>query len=299
MTAGVFVWSRRTEAARWRSFGSFLFPRRILSHASAILDYKFCAIDVLMRGIVYVPIITGVGAIGFKLMSTLLVGLCSWEPPDHLSPAQAVGAVFGLFLLHDFINYWGHVLFHKVPALWAFHQVHHSAEVLTPITAFRAHPIEQIVPAVLQMPVFGLGVVLFQNVSPGDLGIATIGGIGIFTVICNLVGFNLRHSHVWVSFGPVFNRLLISPAQHQIHHSMDPRHLNKNFGVKLAVWDTLFGTLYVPRERETLTVGLAGSAPHFQTVGQLYFRPFETALTKLNFISRATERSLDGRAIRA
>jgi sterol desaturase/sphingolipid hydroxylase (fatty acid hydroxylase superfamily) len=70
----------------------------------------------------------------------------------------------------------------------------------------------------------------------------------------------------------------VSPIQHQVHHSIDPRHRNKNFGVKFAVWDVLFGTLYVPREPETLQVGLPDADPQeFSTVRKLFFLPFAKA----------------------
>ena len=129
-------------------------------------------------------------------------------------------------------------------------------------------------PAVLQMPVIGLAAVFYQNVAPRDLEVSTICGIGLFTFAFALCGHHLQHSHVWLSFGPVLNRIYISPAQHQIHHSSDPRHRDKNFGVKFAVWDTLFGTLYVPKDHETLQVGLPDADPQdFETVTQLYFLP--------------------------
>jgi sterol desaturase/sphingolipid hydroxylase (fatty acid hydroxylase superfamily) len=75
----------------------------------------------------------------------------------------------------------------------------------------------------------------------------------------------------------------VSPIQHQVHHSIDPRHRNKNFGVKFAVWDALFGTLYVPRQTETLRVGLPDADPReFSTVRQLYFLPFAKAIRRLS-----------------
>ena len=58
----------------------------------------------------------------------------------------------------------------------------------------------------------------------------------------------------------------------------DPRHRDKNFGEKFALWDALFGTLYVPKEREILQVGLQNADPReFATVRQLYFLPFRNA----------------------
>jgi hypothetical protein len=71
----------------------------------------------------------------------------------------------------------------------------------------------------------------------------------------------LQHSHVWIAFTGVLGRIFVSPAHHQIHHSADQKHFNCNFGSCLALWDWMFGTLYVPgKGREKLTFGVgAGS----------------------------------------
>ena len=95
-----------------------------------------------------------------------------------------------------------------------------------------------------------------------------------------LAGGVLRHTNVWVSFG-FLNWLIISPAQHQIHHSRDPKHWDKNFGYMLAVWDLLFHTLSVPRLRENLKFGIQGQDhSEFSSIAKLYFQPFSKVLRK-------------------
>ena len=59
---------------------------------------------------------------------------------------------------------------------------------------------------------------------------------------------HLQHSHMWIAFRGVLGRIFVSPAHHQVHHSGNPKHFNKNFGSCLALWDWMFGTLYVPAE---------------------------------------------------
>ena len=86
-------------------------------HSSAILDYKFYVINLFLKFLFYVPIMIGMGMVGYKIMSVIVIGFLSWEPPIHLSAAEAIGAAFVFFFLHDFINYWSHVLFHKMPVL--------------------------------------------------------------------------------------------------------------------------------------------------------------------------------------
>jgi sterol desaturase/sphingolipid hydroxylase (fatty acid hydroxylase superfamily) len=271
----IYVHAKRRGSISATSFREFAFPARLYSHPSTRLDCRFAAIDIVLTFLLYVPIMTGVGLLGAKGISLVLVGLMAWEPPRILSSTAIIVAAIGFLVLHDFINYWAHVLFHKVPLLWSFHQVHHSAEVLTPAAAYRVHPVEIIGFAVLQAPAVGLSAVFYENILGRDQQITMIFGVSIVGFVLALLGTHLRHSHVWFSYGPVLNRVFMSPAHHQIHHSIDPRHWNKNFSVKLAVWDALFGTLYVPREPETLQVGLPDTHPQdFTTVRKLYFLPF-------------------------
>ena len=82
-------------------------------------------------------------------------------------------------------------------------------------------------------------------------------GINVLGFAANALGGNLRHSHIWLSYGTRIERYLLSPAQHQIHHSNAPVHFDRNFGTWLAIWDRLAGTLYVPKRRERLAFGLS------------------------------------------
>ncbi|HEU4651196.1 MAG TPA: sterol desaturase family protein, partial [Croceibacterium sp.] len=74
---------------------------------------------------------------------------------------------------------------------------------------------------------------------------------------------NLQHSHLWVGFGGRWGKWIIGPAHHQIHHSTDPAHFNRNLGSVLTVFDRLFGTFYMPAERrEPLRFGVDDGEPH-------------------------------------
>ena len=67
----------------------------------------------------------------------------------------------------------------------------------------------------------------------------------------------LLHSHIWFSFGWFLNHIFISPAHHQIHHSRAPQHFNKNLGDTFAIWDWLFGTLYLPKGDKNIRTGVS------------------------------------------
>jgi sterol desaturase/sphingolipid hydroxylase (fatty acid hydroxylase superfamily) len=97
-----------------------------------------------------------------------------------------------------------------------------------------------------------------------------------------MLGSNLRHSHIWMGFGPVLSYVFISPAQHQVHHSRAAEHHNKNYGEIFAFWDFMFGTLYVPQGEEKLEFGLADKQgrllpqPH-NTLREAVFQPFQAS----------------------
>ena len=103
-------------------------------------------------------------------------------------------------------------------------------------------------------------------------------GVSVIQFVFFSFAFPLRHSHIWLSYGPVLSWIFISPAQHQIHHGTDPKHWDENFGFILIVWDAVFGALFVPKARETLRLGVPNADPRdFSSVPRLYFLPFAKA----------------------
>jgi hypothetical protein len=92
-----------------------------------------------------------------------------------------------------------------------------------------------------------------------------------------------------LSYGRILEHVLISPSQHQVHHSVDPKHLDKNFGEIFAIWDWIFGTLYIPTSNEELVFGIVDKngrlieQPH-PTLRAALFQPFkESALAVRNY----------------
>jgi len=186
------------------------------------------------------------------------------------------------FLLADFGFFLSHYLMHKVPLLWVFHEVHHSAEVLTPVTVHRVHPVEELVNALVGSSILAAGAATYSTLLEKDLAFVTIFGVNALTFIFFALAFQLRHSHVWLSYGPLLSRIFISPAQHQIHHSQESKHWDKNFGFTFAFWDAWFGSLYVPRSREIIRFGLPYGDPRdFSSICKLYFLPFSKAMKVL------------------
>jgi len=279
LTGILFLLGRRNGTLDGRSFFEFVCPREIYRHPSAILDYKFASISASIDLLIYAPIITGISLLVYKTTVYLFSGPWSLkEAFDNHPVATAIALLSQLMIISDLVYFISHYLMHKIPLLWTFHQVHHSAEVLTPISVARVHPMERLFEGVVRAFLGGVGAGLYTSASNLQISIGTLFGINMVLFLFLSFAYNLRHSHIWLSYGPVLSWLLISPAQHQIHHSRDPKHHDKNFGLVFAFWDALFGSLYIPRTREALTYGLTGvPSGKFSTVIQLYFSPFVEA----------------------
>ena len=260
-----------------QGFWAWAFPARVYRNRSFLVDLQLMATNWMIRLLGFGSILALSPVIALSLQG-LIAGT---ESADGNWPPLLVGLI--LFAAADFSVYLVHRVFHETPRLWPFHAVHHSAEELNPVTVYRNHPVNDIAAALMR----GLSVGVTQGVLLGFLigrtDIATIVGVNLFYYAFSLAGSNLRHTHVWLSWGPALEHLLISPAQHQIHHSIDPKHFNKNYGEVLALWDWAFGTLYVPDGQESLRFGLADAQgnPVAQPRGSLWAalsEPFRAAL---------------------
>lgn len=290
LAAGVAIASGRCEPGhRLRSLAAYLLPRRIWLHPSAILDYKTAVLGKVIEKFMLAPLLLSSVAIGQAIAGWLGPA----DSPPALSPLQ-VTLLYTLatVLMADLSFYVGHRLAHRVPVLWEFHKVHHSAVVMTPITYLREHPMDQLVlgtaAALFVGPVTGL----FMHLFPQDLTVLKVLGLNAVSFVWYLLlGANLRHSHVWLPFGPLLDRLLSSPAQHQIHHSDDPAHFDRNFGSMLAIWDWMFGTLYAPVQRPAhLRFGLgAGLNEQYESLADFYLRPFRHSLALLRGLPTGAE----------
>jgi len=100
-------------------------------------------------------------------------------------------------------------------------------------------------------------------------------GVNIFVFSFHVAGSNLRHSHIGIQYWPWLEKLIISPAQHQLHHSLDFRHYDKNFGATLALWDWFFGSLHYSEDVDGLVLGVDEGHIDHQNLKELYIRPLQ------------------------
>jgi len=275
----IYALAKRKGSTRSVSLTQFLFPREIYFHRSAIVDYKFVAIDLTIKLVVYTPLVSGFSMLVYKAAAAPFAGLSTLGLPLEgvlvgtiaIPILAIVAADFGLFL--------SHYLMHKIPMLWCFHEVHHSAEVLTPVTVYRMHPVEDVIYAFFAAIITGIGAAAYTSTTGSEVKLPTMFGLNVVQFVFFSFAFQLRHSHIWLSYGPVLSWIFISPAQHQIHHSTDAKHWDKNFGFMFAFWDAIFGSLYIPRTRETLHIGVPNADPRdFSSVPKIYFLPFAKAV---------------------
>jgi sterol desaturase/sphingolipid hydroxylase (fatty acid hydroxylase superfamily) len=176
-----------------------------------------------------------------------------------------------LFLAYE-LGYWcHHYLCHRVPFLWEFHKVHHTANVLTPLTAFRTHPVDTWLFANMLALMVGSANGAINYVLGAGIAPYMITDTNVILVIFIHVYVHFQHTHLWIAFQGMLGRIFLSPAHHQVHHSNNPIHFNTNLGSCLAVWDWLFGTLYLPgKARERLTFGVEQDGRDQQTISEAY-----------------------------
>jgi ornithine lipid hydroxylase len=123
--------------------------------------------------------------------------------------------------------------------------VHHSVEQLYWLNTARFHPIEK----ALQMVLDSLPFLLMQV----DAKV-----LALYYIAYATNGF-FQHCNIRLHYG-LLNYIVGSAETHRWHHSRVPRESNANYGNTVIVWDLIFGTWYLPREREITDLGLQDAA---------------------------------------
>jgi len=133
-------------------------------------------------------------------------------------------------VISDFVFWFHHYVRHVVPWFWEFHAVHHSQRELNMFTDDRYHFVEYLI----QAP---FNVIILSMFTVSTLYI-------VWFQVARKAYTRLYHGNVRTNLG-VLRYVFVTPQSHRVHHSADPRHFDKNFGVLFSIWDRLFGTQYV------------------------------------------------------
>ena len=249
--------------------------RTIWLHKSAKMDYKYFFVVAFIKAAFILPLILSSKDVSLW-MTLFLQEQFGYRVVFAMSRESVVILyTLTLFIVGDFSRYWLHRLLHTVPFLWKIHEVHHSAEVLNPLTFYRVHPIENILFGLRYSLIVGLITGLFIYLFGAKIGLVQVVGANAFVFAFGMMGANLRHSHIPLRFGDVLEKIFISPYQHQLHHSKE--FINKNFGGALALWDWIFSTLHIENTRTNIEYGTKKNSS-FDTITQMLFKPFYTGV---------------------
>jgi sterol desaturase/sphingolipid hydroxylase (fatty acid hydroxylase superfamily) len=211
----------------------------------------------------------------YYLLSSMLVQLITFlalAPSSYLNAHETVasglrGWVGGLpwavqfilaMFLTDLAQYWFHRLFHRLPFLWGFHAVHHSAKSMDWLAGARMHFIEIVLlRGVTSLPLLTLGF------APSVMQAY----VGLVYVYSSLVHANLRGDF------DTIGQWIVVPRFHHWHHALEDEGIDKNFAIHFPWIDRIFGTYFLPTGRWPKDYGVPEAVPHGYIAQMRY--PFE------------------------
>ena len=148
-------------------------------------------------------------------------------------------------------QYWVHRLEHEVDFMWRFHALHHSAPRLYWLNAARFHPLD-----ILLNNFVALVPLAFLGAGEGVLALWAL-----FAAVHGI----FQHSNLPTRLGPL-NWVFSMAELHRWHHSRLVEESNRNYGQNLIIWDVIFGTRFLPSDREPpLDIGLYGLSAYPMT----------------------------------
>ncbi len=152
---------------------------------------------------------------------------------------SSIAVWIGALIVYDFLYYWHHRLGHEVNILWAAHVVHHQSEAFNLSTALRQTGSGFLLGWVFYWPLALIGVppLVFASVALIDL----LYQYWIHTEQIGRLGW--------------FDRVFASPSNHRVHHAVNDRYVDRNYGGILILWDRLFGSFQEERDDDPVVYG--------------------------------------------
>jgi sterol desaturase/sphingolipid hydroxylase (fatty acid hydroxylase superfamily) len=181
----------------------------------------------------------------------------------HLLPLPAPLQFVLSFLLMDLAFYYWHIVNHRVPFLWRFHNVHHIDPDLDVSTGFRFHFGEVAMS------------VAFRVVQVSLIGVSGWTFAAYELVFQAETLFHHSNLRLPIRFERLLNKLIVTPRMHGIHHSQVQRENNSNFGVVFPWWDRIHRTLGLNIPQAEIAIGIAGySQPDDNQIRNALLMPF-------------------------
>ena len=183
----------------------------------------------------------------------------------HLAFFDVKAGVFTwilLFLLTDLVWYWYHRLAHEINAFWAVHVVHHQSEDFNYTVSARITVFQAIVRGMFWcvLPLMGFPAVM----------------VSTFLLVHGLYPFFI-HTQALGKWG-WFEKILVTPTHHGIHHASNLEYLDKNYGDVLIIWDKMFGTFAKEKKEIKITYGLTKQLNSHSFLWQHFHFPLEIAM---------------------
>ncbi len=167
------------------------------------------------------------------------------------------------FLVLDLSFYYWHILNHKIPFLWRFHNVHHIDPDLDVSTGFRFH----------------FGEVLFSTVF--RVVQVSLVGVPLLAFLSYELAFQagtlFHHSNLRlpILFERLLNKLIVTPRMHGIHHSQVRGETNSNYGVVFPWWDWLHRSVGLNIPQSKIEIGIPGyTSPEDNNLARAFILPF-------------------------
>ncbi|WP_294322460.1 sterol desaturase family protein [uncultured Sphingomonas sp.] len=211
-----------------------LAPRERYSLRGRLPGLLFWAIWLAISGVAYAGFRALWSAFGIPPLVTLPTG-AGWQTPVTWIVAPIAGA-----MIYDFFFYWCHRAQHRW--LWRYHAVHHSIREMSAVNAFH-HPIEPFVQILL--------IALPTSLIASEAAPA----VPAILILLHLQASFIHADSRW-HLGPL-SRFVVDNRFHRIHHSIETKHFDHNFGAFTTLWDRLFGTAWMPANDEWPETGIA------------------------------------------
>lgn len=201
--------------------------RQTVFRPQILTDLGYYALNAVLIGLVLgVPLVILGGAVHQLVPTSVLAAIAAWPWWVRLGMALLVG---------DFFVYWAHRFVHRVPFLWRFHSIHHSAREVDFLTNTRAHPVDMVFTRMSGfIPVIALGL---------TGGSSTV--TALFLVLGTLWGYFI-HANIRWRFG-LLEHVISTPFFHHWHHTNDRRR-DGNYAAMFPFFDHLFGTWQSPAQ---------------------------------------------------
>lgn len=208
--------------------GVFLVVERLRPAQRRPLFARGCRQDLLytvLNATLTVPLVTALSLSFSEVVRTSV----PWLLFARISTLPGWGAVALTFVAMDGLNWFAHLVNHKVRMFWRFHELHHSQEDMSVLTVFRTHPLIHVSYLVALVP----GIILLAN-----------GALPTVLLVVYAATLAFAHSNTNLGFGPL-ERVFVSPNYHRIHHQLNGRQ-DINLGFALTVWDQMFHRAVFP-----------------------------------------------------